>query len=121
MFFNSPKPSPQEMTLSSSNSKNIIKDCHANLMLHPLVENASSFASSSITCEKDSIIVFQEIKAKPGARQTNNLTEQKDTSNKGRSKHIANKISKEQEQQQQSNTLQSNSKEKLSNDAVNEM
>ena len=63
--------------------------------------------------EKDNSIVFQEIKAKPGARQTNNfannLTEQKDASNKDRPQHSANKISKEQQQQQQqqqqSNTL----------------
>ena len=132
MFFHSPKPSPQEMALSSSNSKDIIKDHHTNLTLHPLVENPSSFAGSSIRSEKDSSIVFQEIKAKPGARQTNNftnnLTEQKDTSNKDRSKHSANRISKEQQQQQQqeeqqlkSNTSQSNSKQKLSNYAVNEM
>ena len=130
MFFHSLKPSPQEMALSSSNSKDIIKNHQTNLTLHPLVENPSSFASSGIRSEKDSSIVFQEIKAKPGARQTNNftnnLTEQKDTSNKDRSKHSANKVSKEQQQQQQqqqqqSNTSQSNSKEKPSNDAVNEM
>ena len=54
---------------------------------------------------------------------TNNLTEQKDTSNKGRSEHSANKVSHEQQQQQQqqSNTSQSHWKEKPSNDAVNEM
>ena len=67
--------------------------------------------------EKDNSIVFQEIKAKPGARQTNNftnnLTEQKDTSNKDRSEHSANKMSKEQQQQQRNNS-QSNSKEKPS-------
>ena len=86
MFFHSPKPSSQEMALSSSNSKDTIKDHHTNLTLHPLVENPSSFAGSSIRSEKDSSIVSQEIKAKPGARQknnsTNNFTEQKDTSNK---------------------------------------
>ena len=53
---------------------------------------------------------------------TNNLTEQKDRSNKERSEHSTNKILKEQQQQQQqSNTSQSNSKEKPWNDAVNEM
>ena len=86
-----------------------------------MAENPSSFAGSSIRFEKDSSIVFQEIKTKPVARETNNftnnLTEQKDTSNKDRLEHSANKTSKEQ----QSNTSQSNSKEKLSNDAVNEM
>ena len=85
-----------------------------------MAENPSSFAGSSIRFEKDSSIVFQEIKTKPVARETNNftnnLTEQKDTSNKDRSEHSANKISKEQQQrkqqqQQQSNTSQSNSKE----------
>ena len=93
------------MALSSSNSKDIIKDRHTNLTLHPLAENPSSFAGSSIKSEKDSSIVFQEIKAKPVTRKTNNftnnLTEQKDTSNKGRSEHSVNKISKEQQQQQQ--------------------
>ena len=93
------------MTLSSSNSKDIIKDRHTNLTLHPLAENPSSFAGSSIRSEKDNSIVFQEIKAKPVTRKTNNftnnLTEQKDTSNKGRSEHSVNKISKEQQQQQQ--------------------
>ena len=96
MFFHFPKPSLQEMALSSSNSKDIVKDHHTDLKLNPLVENPSSFAGSSIRFEKDSSIVFQEIKAKPGARQTNNftnnLTEQKNTSNKDRSKHSANKI-----------------------------
>ena len=127
MFFHSPKHTPQEMALSSSNSKDIIKGPHTDLTLHSLVENSSSFAGSSIRSEKDSSIVFQEIKAKPGARQTNNftnnLTEQKDTSNKDGSKHKANNILKEQQQQQQhqNNTPQSNSKEKPSNDAVNEM
>ena len=105
LFFHSPKPSPQEMALSSSNSKDIIKDHHTNLTSHPLVENPSSFAGSSIRSEKDNSIVFQEIKAKPVTRKTNNftnnLTEQKDTSNKGRSEHSVNKISKEQQQQQQ--------------------
>ena len=80
MFFHSPKPSPLKMTLSFCNSKDIIKDHHINLTSHPLVENPSSFAGSSIRSEKDNSIVFQEIKAKPGARQinnfTNNLTEQ---------------------------------------------
>ena len=93
------------MALSSSNSKDIIKDRHTNLTLHPLAENPSSFAGSSIRSEKDNSIVFQEIKAKPVTRKTNNftnnLTEQKDTSNKGRSEHSVNKISKEQQQQQQ--------------------
>ena len=112
MFFHSPKPSPQEMALSSSNSKDTIKDHHTNLTLHPLVENPSSFAGSSIRSEKDSSIVSQEIKAKPGARQknnsTNNFTEQKDTSNKDRSKHSTSKISKDQQQQQQQQQQQSN-------------
>ena len=130
MFFHSPKPSPQEMALSSSNSKDIIKDHHKNLTLHQLVENPNSFAGSSIRSEKDNSIIFQEIKAKPGARQTNNFTnnlnEQKDTSNKDRWEHCTNKILKEQlqqqqQQQQKSNTLQLNSKEKQSNDAVNHM
>ena len=93
------------MALSSSNSKDIIKDRHTNLTLHPLAENPSSFAGSSIRSEKDNSIVFQEIIAKPVTRKTNNftnnLTEQKDTSNKGRSEHSVNKISKEQQQQQQ--------------------
>ena len=93
------------MALSSSNSKDIIKDRHTNLTLHPLAENPSSFAGSSIRSEKDNSIVFQEIEAKPVTRKTNNftnnLTEQKDTSNKGRSEHSVNKISKEQQQQQQ--------------------
>ena len=134
MFFHTPKPSSQEMALSSSNSKEIIKDHHKNVTLHPLAESPRSFAGSSIRSEKDNSIAFQEIKAKPGARQTNNftnnLTEQKDNSNKARSEHSTNIISKEQQQQQpppppqqqkQSNTSQSNSKEKPSNDAVNEM
>ena len=130
MFFHSPKPSPQEMALSSSNSKDIIKDHHKNLTLHQLVENPNSFAGSSIRSEKDNSMIFQEIKAKPGARQTNNFTnnlnEQKDTSNKDRWEHCTNKILKEQlqqqqQQQQKSNTLQLNSKEKQSNDAVNHM
>ena len=34
MFLHSPKPSPQEMTLSSSNSKDVIKDHHKNLTLY---------------------------------------------------------------------------------------
>ena len=78
--------------------------------------------------EKGSSIDFQEIKAKPGTRQTNNLsnnlTKQKDASNKDRWNHSTNKILQEQEQQQQqqqSSTSQSNSKEKPSHDAVNEM
>ena len=104
MFFHSPKSSPQEMALSSSNSsKDIIKDHHTNIKLQPLVENPSSFAGSSIRSEKDSSIVFQDIKAKPGARQTNNFTnnliEQKDTSKKDRSEHSADKVSKKQQQQ----------------------
>ena len=74
MALHSPKPSPQEMALSSSNSKDIIKDHHKNLTLHQLVENPNSFAGSSIRSEKDNSIIFQEIKAKPGARQTNNYT-----------------------------------------------
>ena len=102
MFFHSPKSSPQEMALSFSNSKDIIKDHHTNLTSHPLVENPNTFTGSSIRPEKVSSIVFQEVKAQPGARQTNNftnnLTEQKDTSNKDRSEHSANKISKEQQQ-----------------------
>ena len=107
-----------------------IIDHHANLTSHPLVENPSSFAGSSISSENGSSIVFQEIKAKSGARQTNNFannsTAQKDTSNKDRSEHSAIKILKEQQQlhqkqqqQQQSNTSQPNSKQKPSNDAVN--
>ena len=129
MFFYCRKPSPHEMALYSSNSKDTIKYHHINLTLNPLVENPSSFARSSIRSENNNSIVFQEINAKSGARQTNNftnnLTEEKDTSNKDRLEHSASKISKEQQhqqqQQQQSNTLQSNSKEKPSNDAVNEM
>ena len=67
MFFHSPKPSPQEMVLSSSNSKDKMKDHHANLTLYLLIEeNSSSFAGSSIRSEKDNSIVFQEIKAKHG-------------------------------------------------------
>ena len=89
MVLLSPKPSPQDMALSSSNSKGIIKDHHTNQRSsHALVENPSSFAGSSIRSEKDSSIVFRDIKAKPGARQTNNFTnnliEQKDTSKKDR-------------------------------------
>ena len=76
----------------------IIKDHCKNFTLHPLVENPSSFAGSSIRSEKDNSIIFQEVKAKPEARQTNNftnnLTEQKYTSNKDRSEHSLNKISK---------------------------
>ena len=76
----------------------IIKDHYKNFTLHPLVENPSSFAGSSIRSEKDNSIIFQEVKAKPEARQTNNftnnLTEQKYTSNKDRSEHSLNKISK---------------------------
>ena len=76
--------------------------------------------------EKGSSIDFQEIKTKPGTRQTNNLsnnlTKQKDTSNKDWWNHSTIKILQEQEQQQQqSSTSQSNSKEKPSHDAVNEM
>ena len=73
MFFHSPKPPHQEMALFSSYSKDIIKDHHTNLTSHPFVENSSSFAGPSIRSEIDSSIAFQEIKAKPGARQTNNL------------------------------------------------
>ena len=62
MVLLSPKPSPQKMALSSSNSKDIIKDHHTNLTSHPLVENPSSFAGSSIRSEKDNSIVFQETK-----------------------------------------------------------
>ena len=62
MSFRSPKSSPQEMALSSSNSKDIIKDHHTNLKLQPLVENPRSFAGSSIRSEKDNSIVFQETK-----------------------------------------------------------
>ena len=104
MALHSPKPSPQEMALSSSNSKDIIKDHHTNLTLHPLVENLSSFASSTKRYEKGNSIFSQEIKAKPRVRQTNNftynLTEQKDSRNEDRSEHSANKISKEHQQQQ---------------------
>ena len=53
MFFHSPKLFPQEITLTSSNSKDIIKDHHANLTLNPLVKNPRSFASSSGRSEKD--------------------------------------------------------------------
>ena len=57
-------------------------------------------------------IVSQEIKAKLGSRQTSNFTnnfpKQKDTNNKDRPKHSANKISKERQQQQQQQQLQSN-------------
>ena len=132
MFFHYPKSSPQEMASSSFNSKDIIKDNHKNLTLNQLVENPNSFARSSIRSEKDNSITFHEIKAKPGVRQTNNFTnnlnEQKDTSNRDRWEHCTNEILKEQlqqqpqqQQQQKSNTLQSNSKEKQSNDAVNDM
>ena len=48
MVLHSPKPSPQEMALSCSNSKDIIKDHHTNLTSYALVENPSSFAGSSI-------------------------------------------------------------------------
>ena len=61
------------MALSSSNSKDIIKDHHTNLMSHPFVENPSSFAGPSIRFEIYSSIVFQEIKGKAGSRQTKNL------------------------------------------------
>ena len=92
------------MALSSSNSKDIIKDHHTNLTLYPLVENPSSFASSTKRSEKDNSIFSQEIKAKPRAKKTNNytynLTEQKNSSKKDRSEHSANKISKEHQQQQ---------------------
>ena len=74
MFFHTPKPSPQEMALSSSTSKEIIKDHNKNLMTRPFVENRNSFAGSRVRSEKDNSIIFQEIKAKPGARQTNNYT-----------------------------------------------
>ena len=72
MFFHSPKSCLQEMALSSSNSKDIIKDHHTNLTLYPLVENPSSFASSTKRSEKDNSIFSQEIKAKPPAKKTNN-------------------------------------------------
>ena len=52
MFFHSSKLSPQEMTLSSSNSKDMIKDHHTNLTSYLSVENPSSFAGSSIRSEK---------------------------------------------------------------------
>ena len=52
MFFHSSKLSPQEMTLSSSNSKDMIKDHHTNLTSYLSVENSSSFAGSSIRSEK---------------------------------------------------------------------
>ena len=130
MFFHFPKPSPQEMALSFSNSKDIIKDHYTNLTLHPLVENPSTFSSSGISSEKITALFFKKLKLNLEQDKTNdltnNLTEQKDTSNKDRSEHGANKISKEQQQQQQqqqqqSKTSQSSSKEKPSNDAVNEM
>ena len=57
-----------EREKSSSNSKDIIKDYHTNLTSNPLVETPRSFAGSSFRSAKDSSIVFQEIKAKPGAR-----------------------------------------------------
>ena len=104
MFFHSPKSCLQEMTLSSSNSKDIIKDRHTNLTLYPLVDNPSKFASSTKRSEKDNSIFSQEIKAKPRARKTNNfiynLTKQKDSSKKDRSEQSLNKISKEYQQQQ---------------------
>ena len=53
MFFHSPKLFPQEIALTSSNSKDIIKGHNANLTLNPLVQNPSSFASSSGRSEKD--------------------------------------------------------------------
>ena len=62
MFFHSPKPSPQEMALTSSNSKDIIKYHHLNLTSHSLVEKPSSFAGSSIRFEKDSSIFFKKLK-----------------------------------------------------------
>ena len=49
MFFHSPKLFPQDIALTSSNSKDIIKDHHAN----SLVKNSRSFASSSGRSEKD--------------------------------------------------------------------
>ena len=100
MFFHSAKLFPQEIALTSSSSKDIIKGHNANLTLNPLVQNPSSFASSSGSLKKITSISFLEVKAKPGARQinnfTNNLTEQKDIKNKDRSEHSANKILKEQ-------------------------
>ena len=70
MLFHSPKTSPQEIALSSSTSKDIIKDHHKNLTLHTFAEIPNSFAGSSKRSEKDNRIIFQEIKATPGARQT---------------------------------------------------
>ena len=48
--------------------------------------------------KKITSISFQEVKVN---NFTNNLTEQKDIKNKDRSEHSANKILKEQKQQQQ--------------------
>ena len=63
MALHSPKPSPQEMALSSSNSKDIIKDHHANLTSHPLVENPSSFAGSSMKgLKKITALFFKKLK-----------------------------------------------------------
>ena len=62
MIFHSPKPSPQEMDLSSSYSKDIIKYHHTNLTLHPLVENPSSFTGSSIRSEKIAALFFKKLK-----------------------------------------------------------
>ena len=62
MALHSPKPSPQEMALSSSNSKDIIKDHHTNLTLYPLVENPSSFASSTKRSEKDTAFFLKKLK-----------------------------------------------------------
>ena len=133
LFFHSPKPSPQEMALSSSNSKDIIKDYHTNLTSHPLVENPSSFAGSSIRSERDNSIVFQEIKAKPGARQinnfTNNLTEQNryqqqrqiGAQRKQNFERTTTATKTATQQQQQRNSSQWSSKEKPSRDAVNEI
>ena len=62
MFFHFPKPSPQEMALSFSNSKDIIKDHYTNLTLHPLVENPSTFSSSGISSEKITALFFKKLK-----------------------------------------------------------
>ena len=50
------------MALSSSNSKDIIKDHHTNLTLYPLVENPSSFASSTKRSEKDTAFFLKKLK-----------------------------------------------------------
>ena len=50
------------MALSSSTSKEIIKDHNKNLMIRPFVENRNSFAGSRVTSEKDNILFFKKLK-----------------------------------------------------------